>query len=366
MNERRSVFVVSCNSLPTRRFTQGDRQTMESNQERLDESDQELLARFSSVSKTLIERLKRQIVGQDAVLEEILAAFFAGGHLLLTGAPGLGKTHIARSIAAALELKFNRVQFTPDLTPSDVLGSNVLQESPTTGERSFEFMPGPIFTNVLLADELNRTPPKTQAALLEAMQERQVTLSGKRYELEEPFFVLATTNPIEYEGTYVLPESQLDRFLFSAKIDYPKAAAETEMVLMTTGERRPPEKPLLSLEDVLRFQALVRRVPLPVRIAEHAAALARKTRPQLKSSSELTQKYVEQGAGPRASQAIALGAKSFAAAAGRPVVSVEDVERAAPLALRSRIVLNYLAQGDGIDVDLLVRKIIREVGAERE
>jgi len=339
---------------------------MESSEEKLNESDQELLARFSSLNQELLARLKRKIVGQDVVLEEILAAFFAGGHLLLTGAPGLGKTHIARSIAEALDLKFDRVQFTPDLTPSDILGSNILQESAKTGERSFEFLPGPIFTNILLADELNRTPPKTQAALLEAMQERQVTLSGKRYELEEPFFVVATTNPIEHEGTYLLPESQLDRFLFSSKIDYPKASAETQMVLLTTGETRPIETPTLAKEDVLTFQKLVRRVPLPVSVAEHAVTVARKTRPQSKNSAESTQKYIEWGAGPRASQAIVLGAKSFAAAAGRPVVSIEDVERAAPLALRSRIVLNYIAQGEGVDLELLIRKILREVRLERE
>ena len=327
------------------------------------DSDVDLLKHFTDFKSSLLQRLSEEIFGQDALLEEILAAIFVGGHVLLTGVPGLGKTHIVRTIAEALALNFNRIQFTPDLTPSDILGSNVLSES-VHGGRVFDFLPGPIFTNIVLADEINRTPPKTQAALLEAMQEGQVTISGKRHELEPPFFVLATQNPIEHEGTYPLPEAQLDRFLFSLTINYPKATEEVAMALTTTREANSKLPPVVSRDDVLRFQKLVRRVVMPRVVAEHACTIVRKTRPQVKISTELTQKYVQWGAGPRATQAILLGAKAFAALDGRPSAAIEDVERAAPPALRSRVVLNYLAQAEGVTVDLLTYKILRETREE--
>ncbi|MGI6401311.1 MAG: AAA family ATPase [Thermoguttaceae bacterium] len=329
----------------------------------LSEDDVALLKRFKEFKEVVLSRLSGEIFGQDQLLEDILAAMFAGGHVLLTGVPGLGKTRIVRSIADALELKFSRIQFTPDLTPSDILGSNVLQES-AQGGRVFDFVPGPVFANVILADEINRTPPKTQAALLEALQEGQVTVAGKRHALEPPFFVLATQNPIEHEGTYQLPEAQLDRFLFSLTIDYPKAADEVAMALATTREERSPAPPTVTRSDVLKFQALVRRLVVSQRVAEYAVAIARKTRPQVRISTEATQQYVEWGAGPRASQAILLGAKAFAAFDGRPAVSFEDVERAAPPALRSRVTLNYLAQAEGMTVDLLVCKVLREARSE--
>ncbi|MDO5309338.1 MAG: MoxR family ATPase [Planctomycetia bacterium] len=329
-------------------------------------SDVEELKQFVAFKDALLERLGGEIVGQKRVLGEILAAFFAGGHVLLTGAPGLGKTSIVRAIAHALDLNFNRIQFTPDLTPSDILGGEILQESIEGRRRSLEFAPGPIFTNILLADEINRTPPKTQAALLEAMQENQVTINGRRYLLEAPFFVLATQNPIEHEGAYSLPEAQLDRFLFSTLIDYPTMREEVDMSLATTSVTTEPEPPTVSREQALKFQRLIRRVPVPKNVAEYAVKVVRKTRPQTKISCELTQQYVEWGAGPRASQSILLGAKAFAAFAGRTAVSYDDVDLAAAPALRSRVLLNYLAQADGITVDLLVGRILRQTRTETE
>ena len=329
------------------------------------EYDFDALKRFVEFKTGFVAQLEREIVGQSRVLEDLLAAFFAGGHVLLTGAPGLGKTRMARAIAKSLDLKFNRVQFTPDLTPSDLIGANILQAT-STGERLFEFLPGPIFTNVLLADEINRTPPKTQSALLEAMQERQVTVAGKRYELESPFFVIATQNPIEQEGTYLLPEAQLDRFLFSLKIDYPKASDEIDMALTTSGTETREIAHIVTREEVAESQALTRRVVVARRVAEYAVEIVRKTRPQMKNSAESTQQYVEWGAGPRASQGILLAAKAYAAMAGRPTASYDDVDRAAPNVLRNRVRLNYLAQADGMTVDFLVKMILREAREELE
>lgn len=339
---------------------------MDSVEANFSDSDVTLLQRFVLFKDVLLSRLGKDVVGQRTVLEEVLAAMFAGGHVLLTGVPGLGKTFIVRKISEALALNFNRIQFTPDLTPSDVLGSYVLQDSGQPGGRSFDFIPGPIFTNVLLADEINRTPPKTQAALLESMQERQVTIGGRCYELEAPFFVLATRNPIESEGTYPLPEAQLDRFLFSSVIDYPKASDEIEMTILTTGEKRTLEPPVITRENLIEFQEIVRRIPISKSIVKYAVTIVRKTRPQTKISTDVTQQYVEWGAGPRASQALVLGAKSFAALAGRSAVNLEDVERASLPVLRDRVLLNYLAQAEGMNVDLLVRKIVNEAREEFE
>ena len=313
------------------------------------DSDQELLCALSNLKVALLQ----MIYGQTKLLEEIIAAFFAGGHVLLTGVPGLGKTSIVRALAQIFSLKFSRIQFTPDLTPSDVIGSNILQEV-RGAPRVFEFLPGPIFSNIVLADEI------TQSALLEAMQEEQVTVAGKGYVIEPPFFVMATQNPIEHEGTYLLPEAQLDRFLFSLSIDYPRAGDEVAMALATTGDRVEKCLPQVTRDVIVSFQKLVRRVIVSESVAEYAVSIVRNTRPQTKNSPEITQQYVEWGAGPRATQAALLGAKAWAALDGRPAASFEDIERVMPAVLRSRITLNYMALSDGMNVDLVVKKILRE------
>ena len=326
------------------------------------EIDANTLAEFVAFKERFLERLESEIIGQRELLEDVLAAFFAEGHVLLTGAPGLGKTKLARAFAKSLDLKFERAQFTPDMTPSDLLGSTILQES--ASGRYFEFQPGVIFANVLLADEINRTPPKTLAALLEAMQERQVTIGGKRRPIEPPFFVVATRNPIEQEGTYPLPEAQLDRFIFSLNVDYPKAADEVEMALRQTSAPVESADFVATREQVAKHMSVVKQIFIPRRVAEYAVSIVRKTRPQAKNSSESTQQYVEWGASPRASIAILSVSKSYAAFAGRPAVAYEDVERAAIPVLRSRVKLNYLAQADGVTVDFLARQILREVRSE--
>lgn len=324
--------------------------------------DATALADVGSFKERFIKQLETEIIGQKELLEDVLAAFFAEGHVLLTGAPGLGKTKLARVFAKSLDLKFERAQFTPDMTPSDLLGSTILQES--SNGRFFEFQPGVIFANVLLADEINRTPPKTQAALLEAMQERQVTIGGKRRPIEPPFFVIATRNPIEQEGTYPLPEAQLDRFIFSLNVDYPKMTDEVEMALRQTSAPSEPLEFVASREQVAKYLSFVKQIHIPRRVAEYAVAIVRKTRPQAKNSSESTQQYVEWGASPRASIAILSVSKSYAAFDGRPTVAYEDVERAAIPVLRSRVKLNYLAQADGVTVDFIARQVLREVRAE--
>ncbi len=323
------------------------------------DNDQELLCALSNLKVSLLQNMSQMIYGQTMLLEEIIAAFFAGGHVLLTGVPGLGKTSIVRALAQIFSLKFSRIQFTPDLTPSDVIGSNILQEV-RGAPRVFEFLPGPIFSNIVLADEINRTPPRTQSALLEAMQEEQVTVAGKGYAIEPPFFVMATQNPIEHEGTYLLPEAQLDRFLFSLSIDYPRAGDEVAMALATTGDRVEKCLPQVTRDVILSYQKLVRRVIVSESVAEYAVSIVRNTRPQTKNSPEITQQYVEWGAGPRATQAALLGAKAWAALDGRPAVSFQDIERVMPAVLRSRITLNYMALSDGMNVDLVVKKILRE------
>jgi len=300
--------------------------------------------------------LAKVIVGQKAVIEQILLALLAGGHCLITGAPGLAKTLLVKSIAEIFDLKFQRIQFTPDLMPADITGTEILQD--TGGQRSLAFVRGPIFANLILADEINRTPPKTQAALLEAMQEHQVTAAGVRHALEEPFFVLATQNPIEMEGTYPLPEAQLDRFMFNVVMDYLPEADEVRVVTQTTAGRPPAIAPLFSGDDVLRFHRLVRSVPVAEEIVRYAVRLAAASRPQQAGSAPYINEWVNWGAGTRAGQFLVLGGKARALLQGRAHVAAEDIQALAYPALRHRILLNYRAEAEGITVSEIIRRLL--------
>ena len=305
--------------------------------------------------------IKKVIIGQDKVIEEILIALFCRGHCLLVGVPGLAKTLLISTLAGIMDLNFNRVQFTPDLMPSDITGTDILEEDPATRKRTFRFIQGPIFTNILLADEINRTPPKTQAALLQAMQEYKVTAGGVTYGLALPFFVLATQNPIEQEGTYPLPEAQLDRFMFNIGIDYPPLTEELEIVATTTSSYKPVLDKVINGEKILEMQDLVRRVPASSPVIGYAVNLLRATRPKEPEAPAFVKDWVEWGAGPRASQHIILAAKARAILQGRYVASVEDVRAVAPSILRHRILINFKAQADGITSLQIVGRLLQEV-----
>ncbi len=311
------------------------------------------------------ERLKAEmakvIVGQDAVLDQLIVALFARGHCILTGVPGLAKTLMISSLARTLSLDFKRIQFTPDLMPTDITGTDIIQENRSTGGREMVFVQGPVFTNVLLADEVNRTPPRTQAALLEAMQERQVTTGGERRVLPDPFFVLATQNPIEQEGTYPLPEAQLDRFMFNVVVEYPDEKQELEILRRTTEQAAGEVQPVMSAGEILRLQGLVRRVPVADEMLEYAARLVRATRPDQPESPEFIKQSLRWGAGPRAGQYLVLGAKARAVIKGRFHVSAEDVQRAARPVLRHRIVTNYSAQAEGLRADDLIDRLLQAI-----
>ena len=300
--------------------------------------------------------LKREIakiiVGQDEVVDQILLSIFSGGHALLVGVPGLAKTLMVNTIAQALGLDFKRIQFTPDLMPSDILGSEILDEN-----RQFKFIKGPIFSNIILADEINRTPPKTQAALLEAMQERAVTIAGHNYKLSLPYFVLATQNPIEQEGTYPLPEAQLDRFMFSIKLDYPSFAEEVQVVKSTTSDASQTINPLFSAQDIIDFQHLIRRVPVADNVIEYAVTLVSKTRPENELSNDFIKNYIDWGAGPRASQNLILAAKANAAFNGKFSPDIEDVKAVAIGILRHRVVKNYKADAEGITIEKIIASL---------
>ncbi len=304
--------------------------------------------------------LAKVIVGQHDVIEQLLICLVAGGHCLITGAPGLAKTLLVSSVAQIFHLKFQRIQFTPDLMPSDITGTEILEET-ADGHRQMQFVKGPIFANVILADEINRTPPKTQAALLEAMQEHQVTAGGHRFELEEPFFVLATQNPIEMEGTYPLPEAQLDRFMFNVLIDYLPAKDELAVVMRTTADRPEPIQPLFTGEDVLRFHAAVRHVPIAEEVAMAAVALAAASRPHREGTPDFVNQWVSWGAGLRAAQTMVLGGKARALLAGRAHVTFDDIRALARPALRHRILLSYKAEAEGISVDDCIDRLIGHV-----
>jgi MoxR-like ATPase len=314
----------------------------------------------------LRDELGRAIIGQHAVIQEILTAFFAGGHCLLRGVPGLAKTLLIKTLARAVHLKFNRIQFTPDLMPSDIIGTEVIEEDRGTGRREIRFIPGPVFANVILADEINRTPPKTQAALLEAMQEYQVTVNGVRYELERPLFVLATQNPIEQEGTYPLPEAQLDRFMFNVVIDYPSAAEEHRILASTTTDDEPAITAVATATDIEAARHLVRDVPAASNVIDYALRIVRATRPTSGADDHvppIVRQWVKWGAGPRAGQALVLGAKARALLDGRSVAAPDDVRAVALPVLRHRVLLNFQAEADGVDADEVVGRLLEAVPA---
>jgi MoxR-like ATPase len=319
-----------------------------------DEKDVELLDQLASARRALVDQIGRRIVGQHEIVDYLVAALLAGGHALLVGVPGLAKTLLVQTVAQALELSFNRVQFTPDLMPSDITGTELLEEDHATGRRFFKFATGPVFANVVLADEINRAPPKTQAALLQAMQEHAVTAAGQTHKLPEPFFVLATQNPIEQEGTYLLPEAQLDRFMLMLKIGYPSRDEEERIVIATTGEWDVDVSPVLGAQQMLDLQHLIRRLPAPPSIVSYAVKLARATRPDAPEATANVKKYVSWGAGPRASQYLVLGAKARAAMDGRGVPDLEDVNSMALPVLAHRIVVNFQAEAEGITPERLI------------
>jgi MoxR-like ATPase len=318
--------------------------------------ERETVERLTAGRGRIEAELAKIIVGQQEVIEQILIALFAGGHCLITGAPGLAKTLLVKSIARIFHLRFQRIQFTPDLMPADITGTEILQD---TGEgRKMLFVRGPVFANMILADEINRTPPKTQAALLEAMQEHQVTAAGVRHALEEPFFVLATQNPIEMEGTYPLPEAQLDRFMFNVVMDYLPENHEVEVVTRTTSEVPPTIEPLFNGDDVLRFHDIVRRVPIAEEVVRYAVQLAAASRPHQKSAPDFINEWTSWGAGTRAGQFLVLGAKARALFKGRSHVTVQDIQTLSYPVLRHRILLNYRAEAEGITVDAVVKRLL--------
>lgn len=327
------------------------------------EGDLAAVERLGAAYQRIVDQLGRVIIGQREVVEELLIAMLAGGHALLVGVPGLAKTLMVRTLSETLNLSFNRIQFTPDLMPADITGTEVIQEDKSTGGREFKFIPGPVFANVLLADEINRTPPKTQAALLEAMAEHQVTAGGKRHQLPKPFFVLATQNPIEQEGTYPLPEAQLDRFMFEIRVDYPTEEEEFEIVRQTTVSNQVSVEKVLSYEEWINLQGLVRRVPVADSVIRYAMKFARLTR-EGADSPDFVKQYVSWGAGPRASQYLILGAKARAILHGRPYVSVEDVRAVAAPVLRHRILTNFNAEAEGIRPDDIVKKLAEVITAD--
>jgi len=301
------------------------------------------------------------IIGQEKVIEQLLISLLSSGHCLLVGVPGLAKTLLISTLANVLNLRFNRIQFTPDLMPSDITGTELIEEDHSTGKRGFRFVKGPVFANIILADEINRTPPKTQAALLQAMQEHEVTAAGETYKLDEPFFVLATQNPIEQEGTYPLPEAQLDRFMFDVHVDYPSDAEEREIVKTTTAVLSYDLQKVLSADDIIRFQQLVRRVPVSDHLVEYAVRLVRATRPVEKDAPDFIKNWVNWGAGPRASQYLILAAKTRAILDGRPTPGPEDVRFAAYPVMRHRIVTSFNAEADGVDTMEIIRRILEAV-----
>ncbi|MBM4044120.1 MAG: MoxR family ATPase [Planctomycetes bacterium] len=324
-------------------------------------SDVQLIEKLREGRQKMTTEIGKVIVGQHEVVDQLLTALFCGGHSLMVGVPGLAKTLMVRTIAQILDLKFNRIQFTPDLMPSDITGSDIIEEDVATGHRRFKFIPGPVFANIILADEINRTPPKTQAALLQAMEEHRVTVSGETYVLEEPFFVLATQNPIEQEGTYPLPEAQLDRFMFNIYIDYPSIPEEIQIVQTTTALNEPQLNRVLTAAEVIELRRIVRKIPVATEVVQYAVSLVSSTRPSgLGAELDWIKRYVRWGAGPRASQYLILGAKARAIIRGNYCVSHKDVQAVAPAVLRHRIITNFHAESEGIKPVDVVERLLTE------
>ena len=321
--------------------------------------DLQLLEKLTDFQNRFFNEIGKSIIGQKDVLDHILIALLCKGHTLIIGVPGLAKTLMIKSMADLLDLTFSRIQFTPDLMPSDITGTEVLEEDQTSGKRSFRFFKGPIFGNIILADEINRTPPKTQAALLEAMQEHKVTAAGNTYDLEEPFFVLATQNPIEQEGTYPLPEAQLDRFMFNILIDYPSRKDEVSIVQTTTDVTDTSLNKVISRQEILEYQSLVRRVPVAENVIEYAVDLVNATRPG-ENSKDFINEWIDWGAGPRASQYLILGAKAKAVLDSRPTAEIDDVKALALPVLRHRVLPNFNAEAEGMKVNDILKKLIEE------
>ena len=327
--------------------------------------DDQLIARLHDGYGRLKRQVHQVIVGQDAVLDSVLCCMLAGGHCIVQGVPGLAKTLLVHSIADAMKLKFNRIQFTPDLMPSDITGADIIQKDPQSNQRKFEFIRGPIFANIVLADEINRTPPKTQAALLQAMQEREVTISGKTHKLAEPFFVLATQNPIEQEGTYPLPEAALDRFMFMVYIDYPTAKDEHLMVKQTTTGKKHAIESVLDGHDMALFQEIVRTAPVSDTVIAYCIRLARATRPTDPLATTMVKKYLKWGAGPRSGQFMTLGAKALALTKGRITPSFDDVKAVSKLVLRHRLIPNFNAEADGISIEAVLDDLVERVSVPK-
>ena len=329
------------------------------------QDDIALADRLRAAQANIIQEMRKLIIGQEDAIEQVLLSLFVGGNSIITGVPGLAKTMIIHTVAQVLDLKFARIQFTPDLMPSDITGTDLVQEDPKTGKRELVFMPGPIFNNIVLADEINRTPPKTQSALLEAMQEHQVTIQGRTYTLEEPFFVFATQNPIELEGTYLLPEAQLDRFMFNIIIDYMPEDDEFDVVRRTTAVQEYEFDHVVTGEDILAFQNLVRKVPVSDAIMRYAVRLARTTRPGEEGAPEFVEKWIEYGASVRAAQYIILGSKARALMQGRYHVSYEDIRALAKPVFRHRILTNFHAQSEKISSETLIDQLLETVDAPK-
>ena len=321
------------------------------------EAARELTAAYESIKK----EIAKVIIGQDAIVEQLIVSFLARGHCLLIGVPGLAKTLLIKTLADVLDLKFSRIQFTPDLMPSDISGTEIIEENVSTGQKAFKFVRGPIFGNIILADEINRTPPKTQAALLEAMQEHRVTAAGQTYMLDEPFFVLATQNPIEQEGTYPLPEAQLDRFMFNLWLEYPSFQEEIDIVKSTTSPYAPTLRRVLGADEIIAFQELIRRVPVADTVVRYAVQLVARTRPKDEHSPQFIKDWLTWGAGPRASQYLILGAKTRAILSGRYNPDIDDVRSMAVPVLRHRIIPNFNAEADGVTAVSIVEKLLANV-----